>query len=203
MTYLGQSFEKYPNFLGFFYFCKAMLPKKINSQFPSHLKYLTGYHLYSLNFSQDDIAIIIENFPPNKTHGKDNISVCMLEIVVLQFTNLQKWYLSNALKLVFFPLNGKNWYCSYSWKKKQTLIKLLSTIAVEKLLKDCYLRKCSMKCSGYSCINQLLSITHEIYESFDEGLEVRNVFLDISKAFGKVWYDGIIFNWTQIRTSRN
>ena len=90
MTYLGQSFEKYPNFLGFFYFCKAMLPKKINSQFPSHLKYLTGYHLYSLNFSQDDIAIIIENFPPNKTHGKDNISVCMLEIVVLQFTNLQK-----------------------------------------------------------------------------------------------------------------
>ena len=71
-------------------------------------------------------------------------------------------------------------------RNKQTLIKLLSTIAVEKLLKDYYLRKCSMKCSGYSFINQLLSITHEIYESFDEGLEVRNVFLDISKAFGKV-----------------
>ena len=71
-------------------------------------------------------------------------------------------------------------------RNKQTLIKLLSTIAVEKLLKDYYLRKCSMKCSGYSCINQLLSISHEIYESFDEGLEVRNVFLDISKAFGKV-----------------
>ena len=65
-----------------------MLPKKINSKFPSHLKYLTGYHLYSLNFSQYDIAIIIENFPPNKAHGKDNISICMLEIVVLQFTNL-------------------------------------------------------------------------------------------------------------------
>ena len=71
-------------------------------------------------------------------------------------------------------------------RNKQTSIKLLSTIAVEKLLKDYYLRKCSMKCSGYSCTNQLLSITHEIYESFDEGLEVRNVFLDISKAFGKV-----------------
>ena len=36
---------------------------------------------------------------------------------------------------------------------------------------------------GDSCINQLLSITHEIYSSFDEGLEVRSVFLDISKAF--------------------
>ena len=35
---------------------------------------------------------------------------------------------------------------------------------------------------GDSCINQLLSITHEIYKSFDDGLDVRGVFLDISKA---------------------
>ena len=46
---------------------------------------------------------------------------------------------------------------------------------------------------GDSCINQLLSITHEICSSFDEGFEVRSVFLDISKAFNKVWHEGIIF----------
>ena len=45
---------------------------------------------------------------------------------------------------------------------------------------------------GDSCINQLLSITHEIYSSFDDGFEVRSVFLDISKAFDKVWHEGII-----------
>ena len=39
---------------------------------------------------------------------------------------------------------------------------------------------------GGSCINQLLSITHEIYKLFDDGLEIRGVFLDISKAFDKV-----------------
>ena len=39
---------------------------------------------------------------------------------------------------------------------------------------------------GDSCINQLLSITHDIYSSFDDGFEVRSVFLDISKAFDKV-----------------
>ena len=32
--------------------------------------------------------------------------------------------------------------------------------------------------------------------SFDEGLEVRSVFLDTSKAFDKVWHDGIIFKLT-------
>ena len=40
---------------------------------------------------------------------------------------------------------------------------------------------------GDSCINQLLAITHKIYKSFDEGFEFRGVFLDISKAFDKVW----------------
>ena len=29
---------------------------------------------------------------------------------------------------------------------------------------------------GDSCINQLLSITHEIYQSFDDNLEIRTVF---------------------------
>ena len=56
---------------------------------------------------------------------------------------------------------------------------------------------------GDSCINQLLSISHEIYSSFDEGLEVRSVFLDISKAFDKVWHDGIIFKLIQNGISGN
>ena len=45
-----------------------------------------------------------------------------------------------------------------------------------------------------SCINQLLSITHEIYHSIDEGYEIRGVFLDISKAFDKIWHEGLVFN---------
>ena len=46
---------------------------------------------------------------------------------------------------------------------------------------------------GDSCINQLISIMHEIYKSFDECFEVRGVFLDISKAFDRAWQDGLIF----------
>ena len=34
---------------------------------------------------------------------------------------------------------------------------------------------------GDSCINQLLLITHEIHKSFDNGFDVRGVFLDICK----------------------
>ena len=46
---------------------------------------------------------------------------------------------------------------------------------------------------GDSCMNHLLPITHEIYKSFDDGLEIRSVFLDISKAVDKVWHEGVIF----------
>ena len=46
---------------------------------------------------------------------------------------------------------------------------------------------------GDSCNNQLLSINHETLNAFDKGLKVCGVFLDVSKAFGKVWHDGLIF----------
>ena len=48
---------------------------------------------------------------------------------------------------------------------------------------------------GNSTVNQLLSITHQIYSAFEEfpSRETRAVFLDISKAFDKVWHDGLLF----------
>ena len=50
---------------------------------------------------------------------------------------------------------------------------------------------------GYSCTNQLLSITHNIFTPFDNGLEIRGVFLDISNAFDKVWRNGLIYKLKQ------
>ena len=46
-----------------------------------------------------------------------------------------------------------------------------------------------------SCINQILAITHEIFEAFDcnPSLEVWAVCLDISKAFDKVWHEGLLY----------
>ena len=46
---------------------------------------------------------------------------------------------------------------------------------------------------GDSCISQLIGITHDIFKGFDDGLEVRGIFLDISKAFDKIWHEGLIY----------
>ena len=50
---------------------------------------------------------------------------------------------------------------------------------------------------GDSFINQLLSITFDIYKSFDCGYKVRGVFLDISKIFDQVWHYDIVFKLKQ------
>ena len=44
-------------------------------------------------------------------------------------------------------------------------------------------------------------MTHDSYKSFDCDFEVIGVFLIISKAFGKIWHDGIIFKLEQNGTS--
>ena len=48
-----------------------------------------------------------------------------------------------------------------------------------------------------SCINQLLSMAHDIYQFLDRGYEVRGVFSDISKAFDKVLHKGHIHKLEQ------
>ena len=45
-----------------------------------------------------------------------------------------------------------------------------------------------------SCIHQLIAITHNTFTAFDANLslEVRGIFLDLSKAFDRVWHKGLI-----------
>ena len=40
-------------------------------------------------------------------------------------------------------------------------------------------------------------ISHEILSAFDIGLEVWGLFLDISKAFDKVWHAGLVYKVRQ------
>ena len=49
-------------------------------------------------------------------------------------------------------------------------------------LSDCY-------------IHPLMAITHNIFSAFDgnPSLEVPGVFLDLSKAFDRIWHDGLLY----------
>ena len=46
---------------------------------------------------------------------------------------------------------------------------------------------------GDSTVNQVTYLYNRICKALDDGLEIRVVFFDISKAFDKVWHKGLIF----------
>ena len=46
---------------------------------------------------------------------------------------------------------------------------------------------------GDSTVNQLAYLYHMFTEALDAGKEVRTVFCDFSKAFDRVWHEGIIY----------
>ena len=63
----------------------------------------------------------------------------------------------------------------------------------------------SLKTTNYSIyVNQdsIKMINNEIYYALDynPSLEVQGVFLDLSKAFDKVWHDGLICNLKLLKT---
>ena len=51
--------------------------------------------------------------------------------------------------------------------------------------------------NGDSTVNQLVDIFNTFCKALDEGKEVRAVFLDISKAFDRVWHKGLLFKLKQ------
>lgn len=56
---------------------------------------------------------------------------------------------------------------------------------------------------GDSTVMQLVYIVHKIYEVLEEGCEMRAVFLDISKAFDRVWHRGLIAKLRSIGVEGN
>ena len=48
---------------------------------------------------------------------------------------------------------------------------------------------------GDSVTNQLIFLVDKMHSSLDINLEVRSVFLDMSKAFDKVWHEGLLFKF--------
>ena len=56
---------------------------------------------------------------------------------------------------------------------------------------------------GDSTVMQLVYIVHKIYEALEEGSEMRAVFLDISKAFDRVWHRGLIAKLRSIGVEGN
>jgi hypothetical protein len=160
---------------------------------------------------------LIRKLNVNKSHGHDGISARMLKLyddtMVIPLTIVFKKCIAQG----YFPKRWKKANIVPTHKKKQkNLIQNYRPISLlplcgkifEKIIYDNlypYIFNnnfISDKQSGYrrndSTVKQLISITHEIYKTFDANKELRAVFLDISRAFDRVWHEGLLFKLRRI-----
>ena len=204
------------------FFAKQCSLIKNDSKLPPQLHFLTDKRLSMVKFVNTDILKIIQNLNPNKAHGHDKISIRMLKICGNSLCRPSELILIDCLVNGIFPSVWKKGNIVPVHKKNDkqrlnnyrpiSLLPICSKIFEQLIFNEMFgffieNDLISQHQSGFkpgdSCINQLLSITYEIYQSFDEGFDVHSVFLDTSKAFDKVWHDGIIFKLKQNVISGN
>ena len=202
-------------------FADKCTPIQNNSVIPNFIKYESTNRLTSIVFNDESILKIIRALDVNKAHGHDDISIRMIKLcdksifpaISLIYKNCinsgifhniwkksnivpvhrkgDKEVVGNYRPVSLLPIFGK------------ILERLIFNSLFEFLHENNLLNKSQ---SGFrssdSCEYQLLSIVHYIYiyASFDcnPPRDVRSIFLDISKAFDRVWHEGFIYKVKRI-----
>ena len=136
---------------------------------------------------QDALRNNIEIFKQkyySKVHGHDQINICMLQICDKA---IYKPLLLNTQEI------AKNYRPVLILPTFRKIFERLIYNKMYSLFKENDLK--SPNQSGFKqgdIINKPFSITHDIYQSLDQGYELHGVFLNISKAYDKVWREGFI-----------
>ena len=196
------------------FFAEQCTPLNNSSVLPVNQMFLTQSRLNFINLNEDEILKVIRPLNIHKAHGHDDISIRMIKIcdksllkpLIILFGNSIEsscypdiWKRSNII-----PVHKKNDKQLVNNYRPISLLPIFGKIFEKIIFNKIYNflleeNLLNSNQSGFrpsdSCINQLLTITHEIFEVFDcnPSLEIRSIFLDISKAFDKVWHEGLLY----------
>ena len=198
------------------FFVKQCTRIETGSNLPTQILSRTNESLNTINFTEDDILNVIRKLDPSKAHGHDQISIRMVQICDKAICKPLHLIFSSCIESGIFPPEWKkaNVVPIHKRDDKQnvknyrpvSLLPIFGKIFERLIYNEMYSffienDLISSNQSGFkqgdSCINQLLSITRDIYRYLDQGCEVRGVFIDISKTFGKVWHKGLVHKLEQ------
>jgi len=190
----------------------------VNNSVLPNFEFLTDKRINTFSVTDFDILALIRNLNPNKSAGSDGISGQMLLICDTSVVKPLKILFQNIISTSIYPDMWKLANVTPIFKKGDK--QLVTNYRPISLLPICgkifekitfntlysYLTSNNLitkNQSGFtpcdSTTNQLLYLVNAIREAFEEpnSLEVRAIFLDISKAFDKVWHQGLLFKLRQ------
>ena len=194
------------------YFCSVCQIENGDAALPSLSAFQNSKYLANISTSEQEINILLRNVDISKACGSDGIGNFILKICadyiadplcriinesLLQGVYPSLWKFANVIPI--FKKDDRQSKVNY---RPVSLLACLSKIS-EKII---FIRLYNFLLDinflkpfqsgfrpGDSTVNQLILITHKIYEALEQGKEVRMVFLDISKAFDKVWHKGLLY----------
>ena len=196
------------------FFVTQCQPFQNSSELPENLDPLTAVKLDTLEFSNELIIKILSSLKTNKAHGPDDISVNMIRLCGNSLTVPLKMIFDNIIRTGRFPEQWKRANVTPVHKKEDKHLiknyrpisllpifaKVFEKIVFDNLYNHLVINHLITKNQsgfrpGDSGTNQLIYLVHEIFKNFDcvENLETRSIYLDMSKAFDKVWHDGLIY----------
>ena len=197
----------------FIFFAKQCFLIETSSELPADYL-ITHYRLESVSLDPAKILSIIRGFNVSKANGWDDVSVRMVkncdESLVKPLFNIFQF----SLETRNFPSNSKRGnIVPVHQNGNKNLINNYRTVPLLSIFSKIY-EKCNYDTlynnfagndlfskskfgfyEGDSCVSQLLSITHVVFKGFDvnPSLGTCGIFLDISKAFDRVWHEALIF----------
>jgi hypothetical protein len=164
-----------------------------------------------ITITPKDVEDTLKCLDPNKAYGPDGISPRMLKEGGPAIVNILTKIFNLSLTKGIFPSCWKLANVCPIFKKAEEFftqnyrpISLLSTIAkvfeqvVFKHLFNFFRANFTISLwqagflPGQSTVTQLIEIYDEFCKAIDKGKEIRVVFLDISKAFDRVWHAGLL-----------
>ena len=187
-----------------------------NAELPSTCD-VPAHSLTNITVTESDVTDLLENIDISKATGLDGISPRLLKEAGNAISKpLSKLFnLSLEIKTVPEVWKRANVILIYKKGEKTNInnyrpISLLSCVGklcervVFKYVFN-YFRNnflLSIYQSGFqpgdSTVNQLFKVYHMLCEALDSTKEVRIVFCDISKAFDRVWHDGLVYKLRQM-----
>ena len=192
-----------------YFTAQTQIPNDTNSPIP--LVSLSTHSLSVVETDELEVLNLLSNVDISKACGLDNISNRIIKLCAIgihkPFTRLlntsfrlgqypNAWKFANVIPL--FKKDNRQVRSNY---RPISLLVNLSKICEKIVFMRLYnfLENCGFFYrfqSGFrpcdSTVMQLIYIVNKIYNALERGNEVRAVFLDISKAFDRVWHKGLI-----------
>ena len=182
-----------------------------------NFEYLTDRRLDRITTNENEVESLLRRINTNKSSGPDGIGNWVLKHCAKSLSFPYSKLFNKSLETGIFPSQWKQANVCPVFKKDNksdktnyrpisllsSSSKILEKIVYKRLYE--YLMDNNLlieQNSGFkrkdSTVNQLLKIVHQIYQDINNGKDTCLVFLDVSKAFDKVWHKGLLFKLRQL-----